>query len=76
MSPEDDQRKGEKAKTKADLFLKAPTTLAGSNDDIEVPRGLKRIDREAEIACAIGKHGKHIKAERALDHVAGRHDDQ
>ena len=71
MSPKDDQWKGEKAKTKPYLFLKAPSCLAGANDDIEIPRGLKKIDWEAEIACAIGKRGRRIKAERALDHVAG-----
>ena len=71
MSPKDDQWKGEKAKTKPYLFLKAPSCLAGANDDIEIPRGLKKIDWEAEIACAISRPGKHIKAERALDHVAG-----
>ena len=35
------------------------------------PAGLKKIDWEAEIACVIGKPGKRIKAEHALDHVAG-----
>jgi 2,4-didehydro-3-deoxy-L-rhamnonate hydrolase len=71
MSPKDDQWKGEKAKTRPYLFLKAPSCLAGANDNIEIPHGLKKIDWEAEIACAIGKCGKHIKAERALDHIAG-----
>jgi 2-keto-4-pentenoate hydratase/2-oxohepta-3-ene-1,7-dioic acid hydratase in catechol pathway len=71
MSPKDDQWKGEKTKTKPYLFLKAPSCLAGANDDIAIPRGLKKIDWEAEIGCVIGKRGKHIKAERALDHVAG-----
>jgi 2-keto-4-pentenoate hydratase/2-oxohepta-3-ene-1,7-dioic acid hydratase in catechol pathway len=32
---------------------------------------LKKIDWEAEIACAVGRRGKHIAAARALDHVAG-----
>jgi 2,4-diketo-3-deoxy-L-fuconate hydrolase len=62
---------GEKATSHPYLFLKAPSTLAGADDDIEIPRGMKKIDWEAEIALAIGKGGKHIKAERALDHVAG-----
>ena len=62
---------GEKSTTQPYLFLKAPSTLAGAYDDIEIPRGLRKIDWEAEIALAIGKSGKHIKAERALDHVAG-----
>jgi len=71
MSPKDNQWKGEKEKTRPYLFLKAPSCLAGANDDIEIPRGLKKIDWEAEIACVIGKRGKHVKAERALDHIAG-----
>jgi 2,4-didehydro-3-deoxy-L-rhamnonate hydrolase len=62
---------GEKSTSRPYLFLKAPSTLAGAYDDIEIPRGMQKIDWEAEIALAIGKPGKHIKAERALDHVAG-----
>jgi 2,4-diketo-3-deoxy-L-fuconate hydrolase len=62
---------GEKSTSDPYLFLKAPSTLCGANDDIAIPLGLKKIDWEAEIALAIGKPGKHIKAERALDHVAG-----
>ena len=62
---------GEKSTTAPYLFLKASSCLAGAYDDIEIPLGMKKIDWEAEIALAIGKKGKHIKAERALDHVAG-----
>ena len=62
---------GEKSTSQPYLFLKAPSCLAGANDDIAIPLGMKKIDWEAEIACAIGKRGKRIKAERALDHVAG-----
>src|SRR5580704_1818456 len=62
---------GPKSTTQPYLFLKAPSTLAGAYDDIEIPAGMKKIDWEAEIALAIGKQGKRIKAERALDHVAG-----
>ncbi len=62
---------GEKSTTVPYLFLKAPSCLAGAFDDIAIPRGMKKIDWEAEIALAIGKGGKRIKAEHALDHVAG-----
>src|SRR6202158_4728509 len=62
---------GEKSTSRPYLFLKAPSTLAGANDDIEIPHGMKKIDWEGENALAISKPGKHIKAERALDHVAG-----
>jgi 2,4-diketo-3-deoxy-L-fuconate hydrolase len=62
---------GEKATTVPYLFLKAPSCLAGACDDIAIPLGMKKIDWEAEIALAIGKPGKRIKADRALEHVAG-----
>jgi len=62
---------GEKSTSDPYLFLKAPSTLCGANDDIAIPTSLKKIDWEAEIALAIGKPGKRIKAERALDHIAG-----
>jgi 2,4-didehydro-3-deoxy-L-rhamnonate hydrolase len=62
---------GEKSTTHPYLFLKAPSCLAGAYDEIAIPLGMKKIDWEAEIALAIGKGGRRIKAERALDHVAG-----
>ena len=62
---------GEKSTSLPYLFLKAPSCLAGAHDDIDIPLGMTKIDWEAEIALAIGKKGKRIKAERALEHVAG-----
>src|SRR5665213_1343439 len=52
---------GEKSTSKPYLFLKAPSCLAGANDDIAIPHGLQKIDWEAEIALAISKRGRHIK---------------
>lgn len=62
---------GDKTTTRPYLFLKAPSCLAGAQDDIEIPRGMQKIDWEAEIALAIAKPGKRIKAEKAIEHVAG-----
>jgi len=72
MSPKDGPKfTGEKSTTAPYLFLKAPSCLAGAHDDIAVPSDVKKVDWEAEIACVITRPGKRIKAERALDHVAG-----
>ena len=72
MTPADGPKfTGEKSTTVPYLFLKAPSCLAGAFDEIEIPLCMKKIDWEAEIALAIGKKGKRIKAERALEHVAG-----
>jgi 2,4-didehydro-3-deoxy-L-rhamnonate hydrolase len=62
---------GAKATSHPYLFLKAPSVLAGAYDDIAIPRGMKKIDWEAEIACAIWKKAKRVAATHALAHVAG-----
>jgi 2-keto-4-pentenoate hydratase/2-oxohepta-3-ene-1,7-dioic acid hydratase in catechol pathway len=46
---------GDKSTSRPYLFLKAPSVLAGAYDDIAIPRGMAKIDWEAEIACAIWK---------------------
>ena len=62
---------GEKSTSDPYLFLKAPSCLAGANDDIPVPSDVKKVDWEAEIACVITKPAKRVKAAKALDHIAG-----
>jgi len=62
---------GEKSTSRPYLFLKAPSVLAGAFDDIAIPRGMQKIDWEAEIACVIWKKAKRVAAAKALEHVAG-----
>jgi 2-keto-4-pentenoate hydratase/2-oxohepta-3-ene-1,7-dioic acid hydratase in catechol pathway len=53
------------------LFLKATTSIAGAYDDIVIPGEEYNIDWEGELGAVIGRRCKHVKAERALDVVAG-----
>jgi len=53
------------------LFLKAATSLAGAYDDIVIPGEAFNIDWEGELGAVIGRRAKHVKADRALDVVAG-----
>ncbi len=53
------------------LFLKPPTAVVGPDAAIPLPREGKAIDWEVELAAVIGRPGKHIPVERALDHVFG-----
>jgi 2,4-diketo-3-deoxy-L-fuconate hydrolase len=62
---------GDKSTTRPYLFLKAPSSLTGPTDDIELPEGCASVDWEVELAVVIGRRAKRIAAERALDHVAG-----
>jgi 2-keto-4-pentenoate hydratase/2-oxohepta-3-ene-1,7-dioic acid hydratase in catechol pathway len=53
------------------IFAKFATSLAGPRDPIVLPRISAQIDFEIELAFVIGKGGKHIARESALEHVAG-----
>ena len=53
------------------VFFKATSAICGPNDDIEMPRNSSSLDWEVELAVVIGKDGKYIDEENALEHVAG-----
>jgi acylpyruvate hydrolase len=53
------------------IFAKFATAIVGPGDPIPYPRITQQLDYEAELAFVIGKGGKDIPRERALEHVAG-----
>lgn len=60
------------------IFAKTPNVLIPPGDEIVIPAFLKeygfsplRVDYEAELAMIIGRGGKNIGEEEALDHVFG-----
>ena len=54
------------------FFLKAgPHCIIGPGADIRLPAVSDFIDWEAELAVVIGKLARNVKAEDALDYVAG-----
>jgi 2,4-didehydro-3-deoxy-L-rhamnonate hydrolase len=52
------------------VFLGAGSALAGPFDDIVLPQRGDH-DWELELAVVIGRAGRHVPPERALEHVAG-----
>lgn len=55
-----------------EFFFKTPNTVIGPDDEIELdPRVTRKLDYEVELAVIIGKTGRHIPMEAALDHVFG-----
>lgn len=63
--PEVDQREPE-------FFLKAPLAVIGPGEPVILdPVVTNKLDYEVELAVVIGKPGRHIPAERALEHVFG-----
>ena len=54
------------------IFTKAPTTVNGPFDDVPVDRGAtSQVDWEVELGVIIGRTGRNITADRALEHVFG-----
>jgi 2-keto-4-pentenoate hydratase/2-oxohepta-3-ene-1,7-dioic acid hydratase in catechol pathway len=53
------------------MFFKPPNTLVGHNAPILRPPESEQLEYEGEIALVIGKTGRRIPKQRALDHVAG-----
>jgi len=53
------------------LFLKPSSAIVGPNDEVQIPLGSEKTDWEVELGVVIGKPGKYLKIEQALDHVVG-----
>ncbi|MFF4597460.1 fumarylacetoacetate hydrolase family protein [Amycolatopsis sp. NPDC001319] len=53
------------------LFTKFAGSLVGASDDIVLPPEAQQVDYEAELVVVIGKAGRRISREAALEHVLG-----
>ncbi|HEY0047578.1 MAG TPA: fumarylacetoacetate hydrolase family protein [Flavobacterium sp.] len=54
------------------IFSKPPTTVIGTGENIILNQKLtQQLDWEVELAVVIGKKGKYVAKEDALDHVFG-----
>jgi acylpyruvate hydrolase len=54
-----------------EIFARCATSLIAHQEPIRRPRESIELDYEAELAVVIGKPGRRIPQEQALDHVAG-----
>src|SRR5580692_1965253 len=53
------------------MFIRFTDTLVGHDGTMIRPKLSDNFDYEGELTLVIGKGGRHITAEHALDHVAG-----
>ncbi|PHB22684.1 hypothetical protein COE80_19865 [Bacillus pseudomycoides] len=54
------------------IFTKAPTTVIGNGEKIHShPHATSELDYEGELAIVIGKRGKQIAKDKALEYVFG-----
>ena len=54
-----------------EIFGRFATSLIAHGEPIRRPRESSALDYEAELAVVIGRGGRRIQRDRALDHVAG-----
>ncbi len=54
------------------VFMKAPDSVVGPNDDIVIPPNSLKTDYEAELCVVIGKNALYLKSEeQAAEHILG-----
>jgi 2-keto-4-pentenoate hydratase/2-oxohepta-3-ene-1,7-dioic acid hydratase in catechol pathway len=56
---------------KAGMFLKATSSRVGPGEGVRLVHLDRRNDHEVELAVVIGRRGRNIAREKAMDHVAG-----
>ena len=53
------------------MFTRVPGSIIPAGADIIKPKSSEQLDYECELAVIIGKGGRHITKDNALDHVFG-----
>lgn len=61
----------QKAESAPYMFLKATSSVIGPGEAIVLPPTTAKVDWEVELAAVIGRGGKNIPVDKALEHVAG-----
>lgn len=63
---------GMRTAREAGFFLKAPASVSGAGEPIELPAGSeRRFDHECELGVIIGTAGRNVPREHAFEHVFG-----
>jgi 2-keto-4-pentenoate hydratase/2-oxohepta-3-ene-1,7-dioic acid hydratase in catechol pathway len=66
----EEYKDGQAAPKYPSLFLRTPRSFVGHRMPLVRPQASQQLDYEAELALVIGKGGRHIARQSALDHVA------
>ena len=53
------------------LFMRSPLSLVPHDAAMMIPHESEQLDYEGEIVLVVGKHGRRIPQEQAMDHIAG-----
>jgi 2-keto-4-pentenoate hydratase/2-oxohepta-3-ene-1,7-dioic acid hydratase in catechol pathway len=61
----------ERSESQPYIFIKAETSVVGPGAAVVKPAETERLDWEVELGVVIGKGGRDISVESALEHIAG-----
>ncbi len=61
---------GQDAPKYPSMFMRTPRSFVGHGTPLVRPRASAQLDYEGEVVLVIGKPGRHISENAALDHVA------
>lgn len=65
------EESGQPIPTEPVCFGKFTTAVIGPEAEIRLPKVAQKVDYEAELVVVIGKSGKYIPKESAMEHVGG-----
>jgi 2-keto-4-pentenoate hydratase/2-oxohepta-3-ene-1,7-dioic acid hydratase in catechol pathway len=69
-SRNEEYKDGSEAPPNMSLFIRFPRSFTGHDQPLIRPKASDKLDYEGEIAVVIGKGGRHIPEDSALDHIA------
>lgn len=69
--PEHARELGNEVPAEPLIFLKPPSSLIASGDDIIYPALSQRVDYEGELGVIIGRRARNVNREKAMDYVLG-----
>ncbi|WP_424983135.1 fumarylacetoacetate hydrolase family protein [Maritalea sp. S77] len=70
LNRNEEYKDGQEAPPNPSLFIRFPRSFTGHDQALVRPHASPQLDYEGEIVLVIGKGGRHIAEEDALDHVA------
>lgn len=69
--PEHARELGNEVPSEPLIFLKPPSSLIASGDDIIYPALSQRVDYEGELGVIMGRRARNVSREEAMDYVLG-----
>ncbi|HCH33808.1 MAG TPA: 2-hydroxyhepta-2,4-diene-1,7-dioate isomerase [Oceanospirillaceae bacterium] len=67
----EEYKDGQDAPPFPSMFIRFARSFTGHNTPLVRPKASSQLDYEGEVVIVIGKGGRHISKETALDHIAG-----